>query len=85
MEDEGFKRKGLMTEVLEVIIDYRFNRMNLNRIESLMGTENIPSLRLIDKDNFIKEGLLRQHYYSSGKYEDSILFSKLYIEYINEK
>ncbi|MBC7774533.1 MAG: GNAT family N-acetyltransferase [Phycisphaerae bacterium] len=85
MEDERYKRKGLMTEALEAIIEYGFNKMNLNRMEALVGTENVPSLRLMEKFNFIKEGLLRQHYYVSGEFEDSVLFSKLYHEYINEK
>lgn len=85
MEDESYKRKGLMTETLDVIIEYGFNKMNLNRIEALVGIGNVPSLRLMKKYNFIKEGLLRQHYYTAGQYEDSVLFSKLYHEYINEK
>ena len=84
MEDESYKRQGLMTEVLAVIIEYGFTKMNLNRIEALVGSRNIPSLRLMQKYNFVKEGLLRQHFYTSDKYEDSILFSKLYEEYIKE-
>lgn len=80
MEDEGYKRKGLMTEALEVIIEYGFNTMNLNRIEALVGTENVPSLRLMEKFNFIKEGLLREHYFTADKFEDSVLFSRLYQE-----
>ena len=85
IEIESYKRKGLMAEALNVIIEYGFDKMNLNRIEALFGSGNIPSLRLMEKNNFIKEGLLRQHYYTADKYEDSILFSKLHHEYINEK
>ena len=70
--DESFKRKGLMAEAVNAIIDYGFKKMNLNRIEALVGIGNVPSLRLIEKYNFIKEGVLRQHYYASGKYEDSV-------------
>jgi len=85
MADESFKMKGLMSEAVESIIDYGFNKMNLHRIEALVGTNNIPSLRIMEKNNFIKEGLLRQHYYIDGKYENSVMFSKLHIEYINER
>jgi len=85
LEDESYKRKGLMTEALDAIIDYGFNKMNLNRIEALVGTGNVPSLRLMEKYNFIKEGILRQHFYADDKYQDSVLFSKLYNEYMNEK
>lgn len=85
MQNENYKRKGLMTETLGAIIEYGFNKMNLNRIEALVGIGNVPSLRLMEMFNFIKEGILRKHYYASGKYEDSVLFSKLYDEYIDEK
>ncbi len=85
MEHENYKRKGLMTEALDIIIDYGFNKMNLHRMEALVGTGNVPSLRLMEKYNFVKEGLLRQHYYIAGKYEDSIMFSKLNHEYMNDQ
>ena len=85
MLEEHFKGKGLMTEAIDAIIDYGFNKMNLNRIEALVGIGNIPSLRLMEKYNFKKEGILRQHFYTSDRFEDSIVFSKLYCEYIEGK
>lgn len=85
MEDERFKGKGLMTEAINAIIDYGFNKLNLNRIEALVGIGNVPSLRLMERYNFKKEGVLRQHYHVSDNFEDSLLFSKLYCEYIDEK
>lgn len=85
MSDENFKRKGLMTEAVSSIIDYGFNELNLHRIEALVGSNNIPSLKIIESQHFTKEGLLRQHYYLANKYEDSIVFSILYKEYIDNK
>lgn len=81
MTDERYKRKGLMTEAVEAIIAYGFHQMNLNRMEAIVGAGNIPSLRLMEKFNFIREGVLRQHHYTDGQFEDSILFSRLYEEY----
>jgi len=77
---EEFKRKGIMSEALEVVIDYGFNKLNLHRIEALVGTQNIPSLKLVAKFNFIKEGVLRQHYFVDSQFEDSVMFSKLVVE-----
>ena len=82
--DESYKRKGLMTEAVNAILDYGFKKMNLNRIEALVGVGNVPSLRILEKYKFKKEGVLRQHFHVSGNYEDSVLFAKLYSEYINE-
>ncbi|MDF3026049.1 MAG: GCN5-related N-acetyltransferase [Fluviicola sp.] len=85
MEDESYKRLGLMSEAVEAIINYGFTQLNLNRIEALVAPNNIPSLRLIEKNNFTREGLLRKHYNVSGVFEDSVMFSKLYEEHVNEK
>lgn len=75
--NERFKRKGLMSEALKVIIDYGFNEMKLHRIEALVGDKNTASLKLMEKYNFVREGLLRQHYFIEGEFENSIIFSKL--------
>lgn len=85
MEEEAFKRKGLMTEALGAVIDYGFNTLHLNRIEGIVGVGNVPSLRLMEKFGFIREGLLRQHVCKDGVYEDSIFFSKLHEEYAAEE
>ena len=85
ISDENFKRKGLMTEAVSSIIDYGFKELNLHRIEALVGSNNIPSLKIIESQHFTREGLLRQHYYLANKYEDSIVFSILYKEYIDNK
>lgn len=81
ISDENFKRKGFMSEAVNAIIDYGFNKLNLHRIEALVGSNNIPSLKIIENHFFTKEGLLRKHYYVADKYEDSVLFSLLYEEY----
>jgi ribosomal-protein-alanine N-acetyltransferase len=57
-----------MTEAVSSIIDYGFNKLNLHRIEALVGSNNIPSLKIMENHNFTKEGLLRQHYVAD-KYE----------------
>jgi [ribosomal protein S5]-alanine N-acetyltransferase len=85
MEDEHYKGKGLMAEAVNAIMDYGFNELNLNRIEALVGIKNAPSLRLMEKFNFKREGVLRQHCFIADQFEDSVLFSRLYGEYIEEK
>jgi len=81
LKDESHKGKGLMTEALNFIIDYGFKQMDLNRVEAFISPGNIPSLKLIDKYNFTREGQLRQHYMKEGKLEDSVVFSLLREEY----
>lgn len=81
ISDEGFKRKGLMSEAVSSVIDFGFHQLKLHRIEALVGSENIPSLKIIKNNHFTQEGVLRQHFYVDGKYEDSIVFSLLHNEF----
>ena len=80
--DESFKQKGLMSEALERIVEYGFITMNLHRIEAFIASYNIASLRLVDKLNFKKEGILREHYFINNQMEDSVVFSLLKHEFM---
>ena len=82
LSEEKYKRKGFMTEAVSAILDYGFNILKLHRIEALVGINNTPSLKIIERYKFIKEGHLRKHYYIDGNYVDSILFSLLSEEYM---
>jgi ribosomal-protein-alanine N-acetyltransferase len=81
MEDESFKQRGLMSEAVQAVIDYGFKQMNLNRIEALVADYNTASLKLLEKNRFVKEGVMRNHYYVNGFFEDSVVFSLLREEY----
>ena len=77
MNDELYKGKGYMKEALRPIIQYGFGKMNLNRIEAYIAEDNIPSYKLLAANGFVKEGLLREHYFTKGRHEDSILYALL--------
>ena len=79
--DDNFKRKGFMTEAVRAVIDYGFNTLKLHRLEALVGSNNTASLKIIENNFFVKEGLLRQHFYVAEKFEDSIVYSLLRSEY----
>ncbi len=74
---EEFKGKGFMTEALKPILEHGFEKMNLHRIEAFVGKENTPSLKLMQKFDFVPEGTMREHYFINAKFEDSLVFSKL--------
>lgn len=83
MIEEGFKQKGLMSEAVVSVIDFGFRKLNLHRIEALVGKDNLASLKIIKKNGFVKEGLMREHYKTQNGFEDSMVFSLLQSEYKN--
>ena len=77
----ALRNKGYMREALTALVDLGFSQLGLNRIEAFIGTNNIPSLKLVIGLGFTQEGILRQHYCHNGIIEDSVCFSLLRQEY----
>lgn len=72
-----FWGQGIMNEALRGAIMTGFDQMRLNRIEALVYVENDPSVRLLEKLGFKREGLLRDYFYLDGQFYDHFLFSLL--------
>lgn len=69
--------KGYMTEVLEAVINFGFEELELNRIQALIHRDNVNSRKLLEKSNFREEGLLSEYYYKKNRYVDAVIFSIL--------
>lgn len=73
--------QGVMTEVLEAIIDYGFYTFSLARIEAEVMQGNIGSEKLLTKLQFKKEGVLRDWMYWNNACYDITMFSLLKSEF----
>jgi ribosomal-protein-alanine N-acetyltransferase len=75
LNNEKYKRQGYINEELPFIIDYRFTKMQLNRIEAKTAQDNVASTSLLEKYDFQKEATIHGHYkMSDGSYSDDFLF-----------
>lgn len=74
-------QKGLMTEALSAIIQWGFQTLTLNRIEAFVMPENVASIKLLAKLEFVEEGLLREYGFWKGKFHDLKIFSLLKRDY----
>ena len=77
LKEDSYKRKGLMTETLNKVIAFGFNKLNLHRIEALTASWNSASIKLLENFKFTKEGIMREDYLVDGKYESSECYSLL--------
>lgn len=84
LTEESERGKGYMNEALPVVLSYGFDQMKLHRVEAFIGPDNTPSLKLVQKFGFSREGVLREHYYKNGIAEDSVVFSLLKKEFSNK-
>lgn len=62
--------KGIMAEVIKTIVQYGLNELGLNRIEAFYDPRNIASSKVLEKNGFEKEGLLKKRYLKKGKFVD---------------
>ena len=75
--DPDYWGHGYMTEALSTAIRNGFERMKLNRIEAIVYVNNAPSIRLLERLGFQKEGTLRKYHFLNDTFHDQYLFSLL--------
>jgi len=73
--------KGYITEALKAVINYGFNKLEINRIEAEVMQGNIISERVLTKLNFKNEGVLREWMFWNEKHYDMTMFSLLKADY----
>ena len=79
------RSKGVGKEATQLILQFAFKRINMNKVYLRTSSRFIEANKLYLKLGFVKEGVLRQHYYTNGEYEDKILYSLLSEEYYGNK
>lgn len=77
--------KGLGSEAAWLILGFGFERLNLNKVYLRTSLRFQQAVRMYEKLGFIREGVLRQHSYANGAYEDKVMFSMLRLEYDESK
>ncbi len=63
--------KGYATEVAKTLIKSGFGKMNLHRIEAGVATENIKSIRVLEKAGMKREGIMRKILPIRGEWKDN--------------
>ncbi|MFY3790947.1 GNAT family N-acetyltransferase [Ureibacillus sp. MALMAid1270] len=79
--DERFTRKGIASEAVNHLVRFAFNELNLNRVEAYVSPKNIGSIKVLERANFVREGLLRKLLYINGVWEDHYMYAILKDDY----
>lgn len=77
--NEDYWRQGIMSEAINAVVSFAFEKLNLVRIQGFVRDENIASKELLKKLNFKEEGLLRKYelHTIDGTYNDMCIFGLL--------
>lgn len=69
--------KGLMSAGLRALFPHIFQEMGLHRIEAASMPNNQPSIALLEKVGFKREGYARKYLCIAGEWQDHVLFARL--------
>ena len=75
--DEAFINKGYMSAAVDMLTKYAFEELGLHRIEANVMPRNKASLRVLEKNHFVNEGLSKYYLKINGVWEDHIHMVKI--------
>lgn len=78
--DVDFWNRGIMTEVLNTVTRFLFERTDVHRLQATVHCEHKASIRVLEKRGFTCEGLLRGRAYWQGEFCDLYMYSVLRCE-----
>lgn len=69
--------KGLVSETINVIVNYAFEVLHFHSIEANTDPENTASGRVLEKCGFVAEAYFRENFYFDGQFLDSKIYSRV--------
>ncbi len=67
---ENFTSNGYMTEAVELVLKYAFLNLKLHRVEANVQPHNTPSINVLKRCGFTKEGFSQKYLKISGRWRD---------------
>lgn len=74
---EKYWGQGIVTEAVKVISVFAFKRLKLKKLSAEVFLPNIASRRVLEKNGFKIEGILRKEIAKNGRLHDVYLLSKV--------
>lgn len=75
--DDKYAGQGLVTEAVQLMVDYLFGAKKEHRIHLVIVPENAASRRIAEKCGFVLEGTIRGAFFNDGRNQDVVMYSLL--------
>ena len=79
--EENYKGKGVALKASELMLNYAFNELKLNKVYLYTEKDNIAAQKLFEKLGFLKEGLLKEDIIYNGRKVDRFFYGITTNEY----
>ena len=67
--------KGIMQEAIRAVLRYGSENMKLHSVEARVDPANTSSIKLLERNNFIREGLFKEDYFYNGSFLNTAVYS----------
>ncbi|MCC8180442.1 MAG: GNAT family N-acetyltransferase [Planctomycetes bacterium] len=74
---QPFWGMGLMTRAVRLLLPYAFEELLFVRLQAEVFSENFPSMHVLEKNGFVREGTMRKHIRKNGRIHDAVLYARL--------
>ena len=75
--DDRFAGRGLVTEAVQLLVDYLFATKKQHRLQLVIVPGNAASIRIATKCGFVLEGTARGAFFNDGRNHDVTVYSLL--------
>ena len=72
-----YAQQGYMTAAMRALLPFCFGNLRLHRLEAACIPTNTPSIGLLEKTGFQREGYARGYLCINGAWQDHLLFARL--------
>ena len=80
-----YRNKGYISEAIKLILGFAFNELKLNRISARLWEKNLASIKVLKKNKFKKEGLLREMVFKAGKWQNDLVYAVIRKDWVASK
>jgi RimJ/RimL family protein N-acetyltransferase len=67
---------GIATDAVSIVCDYSFYSLDIIKLEAYVFRDNIASIKVLEKNSFNLEGILRKDYNIKGIISDELIYSR---------
>lgn len=72
-----FWGKGYASSIVDYITNFGFSELKLHRIYGLVNPDNKASIRVLEKNGYLNEGIMHDYFYARGRYFDMCLMASI--------
>jgi ribosomal-protein-alanine N-acetyltransferase len=69
-----YQGKGIATECIKLVVNYTFDELKLEEISAYVFPNNNPSIRVLEKNGFIKTTEVNEYHPLSNRYRNSLIY-----------